>query len=89
MKKTICLLLAALMLFACACGKQETGAEARQKPGFQSRLLPGLPEGGLGLGLPGLHVALGEAVVACPGLHEDEAGLPGLPGKGHGPGAVL
>ena len=31
MKKTICLLLAALMLFACACGKQETGAEARQK----------------------------------------------------------
>ncbi len=31
MKKTICLLLAALMLFACACGKQETGAEARKK----------------------------------------------------------
>ena len=31
MKKTICVLLAALLLLGSACGKQETGAEARKK----------------------------------------------------------
>lgn len=30
MKKWICLLLAALMIFSCACGKQKSGADARK-----------------------------------------------------------
>ena len=63
--------------------------EAGKQGGGQVRLLPDLPQGGLGLGLPGLHVALGKAVVAVRMPQDHEAGLPRLPGKDHGAGRML